>query len=78
MGMVGHHALPELPASSQLKRLQTSGTPQALRVSERAPRGELHRSGGGHYDVYEGGKSFDDVVRTELEFLHKHAAAPAS
>jgi hypothetical protein len=27
MGMVGHHALPELPASSQLKRLQTSGTP---------------------------------------------------
>ena len=30
MGMVGHHALPELPASSQLKRLQTSGTPQEL------------------------------------------------
>jgi hypothetical protein len=28
MGMVGHHAPPELPASSQLKRLQTSGTPQ--------------------------------------------------
>jgi hypothetical protein len=30
MGMVGHHALPELPASSQLQRLQTSGTPQGL------------------------------------------------
>jgi uncharacterized protein len=49
----------------------------ALRVAERAPHGELHRSRGGHYDVYEGGKSFDDVVRTELEFLHKHTAAPA-
>ena len=30
MGMVGHHALPELPASSQLDRLQTSGTPQGF------------------------------------------------
>ena len=30
MGMVGHHALPELPASSQLKRLQTSGTPHGV------------------------------------------------
>jgi uncharacterized protein len=50
----------------------------ALRVAERAPRGELHRSRGGHYDVYEGGKSFDDVVRTELEFLHEHTAVPVA
>jgi hypothetical protein len=30
MSMVGHHALLKLPASSQLKRLQTSGTPQGI------------------------------------------------
>jgi uncharacterized protein len=52
-------------------------TGPALRVAERAPRGELHRSRGGHYDVYAGGESFDDVVRVELDFLHRHAKAPA-
>ena len=35
--------------------------------------GEVHRSHGGHYDVYQGGKSFDDVIQVELEFLHRHA-----
>jgi uncharacterized protein len=49
----------------------------ALRAAETAPRGELYRSRGGHYDVYEGGESFEDVVRAELEFLHKHTLAPA-
>ena len=52
-------------------------TGPALRVAERAPRGELHRSRGGHYDVYAGGESFDDVLRVELEFLHRHAKTPA-
>jgi alpha-beta hydrolase superfamily lysophospholipase len=52
-------------------------TGPALRVAETAPCGELHRSHGGHYDVYEGGKSFDDVLRVELEFLHRHATTPA-
>lgn len=52
-------------------------TGPALRVAERAPRGELHRSRGGHYDVYQGGESFDDVLRVELEFLHQHAKTPA-
>ena len=52
-------------------------TGPALRVAEQAPRGELHRSHGGHYDVYEGGKSFDDVLRVELEFLHRHATTLA-
>jgi hypothetical protein len=33
----------------------------------------LFRSGGGHYDVYEGGASFTDVLRTEIDFLHRHA-----
>ena len=50
----------------------------AVRVTERAPHGELYRSRGGHYDVYEGGVSFDDVLRVELEFLHRHAKTPAS
>ena len=44
----------------------------AVRVTQKAPRGELYRSGGGHYDVYQGGKSFDDVLRVEVEFLHRH------
>jgi pimeloyl-ACP methyl ester carboxylesterase len=45
----------------------------AIRVTEKAHLGELYRSRGGHYDVYQGGASFDDVVRVELEFLHRHA-----
>jgi dienelactone hydrolase len=47
----------------------------ALRVADKAPRAELHRSRGGHYDVYEGGVDHDNVVRTEVEFLHRHAHA---
>jgi hypothetical protein len=35
--------------------------------------GEVHRSRGGHYDVYQGDQSFDDVIQAELEFLHRHA-----
>ena len=35
--------------------------------------GEVHRSHGGHYDVYQGVQSFDDVIQIELEFLHRHA-----
>jgi len=46
--------------------------PAALKVARRAPRAELFRSVGGHYDVYEGGAAFDDVLRTEVEFLHRH------
>jgi hypothetical protein len=49
----------------------------ALCVAERAPRGELHRTRGGHYDVYEGGESFEEALRVELEFLHRHAKLPA-
>ena len=45
----------------------------ALRVADNAQRGEVHRSRGGHYDVYQGGQSFDDVIQVELEFLHRHA-----
>jgi len=47
--------------------------PAALEVARRAPGAELFRSGGGHYDVYEGGASFTDVLRTEVDFLHRHA-----
>ncbi|WP_235947983.1 hypothetical protein [Nocardia terrae] len=39
----------------------------------RAPRGELYRSRGGHYDVYAGGLDHTDVLRVELEFLERHA-----
>jgi pimeloyl-ACP methyl ester carboxylesterase len=49
----------------------------ALRVAERAPKAELFRSRGDHYDVYEGGEDYDRVVNVEIEFLHRHARAPA-
>jgi pimeloyl-ACP methyl ester carboxylesterase len=49
----------------------------AIRVTEKAPLGELYRSRGGHYDVYQGGVSFDEVLRVELEFLHRHAKSRA-
>ena len=51
--------------------------PAALEVARRAPGAELFRSGGGHYDVYEGGASFTDVLRTEVDFLHRHAKTAA-
>ena len=49
----------------------------ALEVAHRAPGAELFRSAGGHYDVYEGGAGFTDVLRTEVEFLHRHARTAA-
>jgi hypothetical protein len=45
----------------------------ALAVADRAHQGELHRSKGGHYDVYDGGIAFDDVIEWEGEFLRRHA-----
>jgi len=47
--------------------------PAALQVARKAPGAELFRSVGGHYDVYEGGAGFADVLRTEVDFLHRHA-----
>jgi fermentation-respiration switch protein FrsA (DUF1100 family) len=46
-----------------------------LRVVERAPKAELFRSRGDHYDVYEGGEDYDRVVNAEVEFLQRHAHA---
>jgi pimeloyl-ACP methyl ester carboxylesterase len=45
----------------------------ALRVAEVAALAELHRSKGGHYDVYQGGVAFEEVLRLEVEFLRRHA-----
>ena len=45
----------------------------ALRVANRAPKGELYRSRGGHYDVYEGGEDYDNVLNVEVDFVHRHA-----
>ena len=41
--------------------------------AQRAPKSELYRSRGGHYDTYEGGEDYDNVLRLEVEFLHRHA-----
>src|SRR5712671_4053690 len=51
--------------------------PAALEVARKAPRAELFRSVGGHYDVYQGGASFADVLRTEVDFLHRHVKTAA-
>jgi hypothetical protein len=47
----------------------------ALRVVGKASHGELYRSRGGHYDVYEGGVDHDNVLNVEVEFLHRIATA---
>lgn len=52
-------------------------TGPALRVAARAPRGELYRSRGGHYDVYAGGLDHDSVVQVELAFLRRHGTVGA-
>jgi dienelactone hydrolase len=52
-------------------------TGPALQVADRAPHGELYRSRGGHYGPYEGGEDHDNVLRVEVEFLHRHGQARA-
>jgi hypothetical protein len=54
------------------QRQWSSAAIRALEVARKAPAAELFRSAGGHYDVYEGGASFADVLRTEVDFLHHH------
>jgi pimeloyl-ACP methyl ester carboxylesterase len=52
-------------------------TGPALRVAERAPKGELVRSRGDHYGVYQGGEDYDRVINAEVDFLHRHAQVRA-
>jgi uncharacterized protein len=52
-------------------------TRPALAVAVRAPRGELYRSRGEHYDVYAGGLDHDNVLRVEMAFLQRHAGMPS-
>jgi uncharacterized protein len=47
-------------------------TAPAVQVAARAARGELYRSRGGHYDVYQGGMDHANVIRVEVEFLRRH------
>jgi dienelactone hydrolase len=51
-------------------------TEAALAVATHAPRGELYRSRGGHYDVYAGGLDHEKVLRVETSFLHRHSEIP--
>lgn len=44
----------------------------AVRVAERAPRGEVKRYDAGHWTVYPGGQDFDAVVADQVEFLCRH------
>jgi uncharacterized protein len=46
----------------------------ALRVADHAPKSQLHRSRGSHYHLYKGGADHDNVVRVEVEFLHRRTA----
>ena len=49
-------------------------TRPALRVAEMAPHGEMFRSSGGHFDVYEGGIAHSEAIEAEVAFLHRHSA----
>jgi len=51
-------------------------TRPATQVAARAPRGELYRSKGGHYDVYAGGLDHENVLQVETSFLHRHSEMP--
>jgi uncharacterized protein len=53
-------------------------TRPAIRAAAKAPRGELYRSKGGHYDVYAGGLDHANVLNVEVSFLLRHARASAS
>ena len=44
----------------------------AVRVAERAPRGELRRYDADHWSVYPGGEAFEAVVSDQVEFLRRH------
>jgi predicted alpha/beta hydrolase len=51
----------------------------AIKAAHRAPRGELLRLPGGHYQPFLNG--YDEAVTTQLDFLHRHlhtAPAPES
>jgi fermentation-respiration switch protein FrsA (DUF1100 family) len=43
----------------------------AIAAAERAPRGELRRYPGGHFDLYRG-EAFERVVADETDFLTRH------
>jgi pimeloyl-ACP methyl ester carboxylesterase len=43
----------------------------AIRMAQRAPRGELRRYPGGHFEIYQG-EMFERVVADQLEFLRQH------
>jgi pimeloyl-ACP methyl ester carboxylesterase len=48
----------------------------AIAASLRAPRGELRRVGGGHWDIYVG-DGFEEAVALETEFLERHVPVAA-
>ena len=56
---------------------QYRARPGRARSRPQGTGAELFRSAGGHYDVYEGGASFADVLRTEVDFLHRHVKTAA-
>ena len=71
-----HYKSPSYCCTTQYLKRRTSPDVTALirhSLMGAQVAGEVHRSRGGHYDVYQGGQSFDDVIQVELEFLHRHA-----
>lgn len=49
----------------------------AIRMADRAPRGELRRYPGGHFGLYQG-ERFEHVISDQIEFLCEHGlTAPA-
>lgn len=47
----------------------------AVRMAERAPRGELRHYPGGHFGLYQG-ELFERVIDDQIRFLRQHGLAP--
>jgi uncharacterized protein len=58
---------------------EDQATPEELTrpIAERAPRGELKRYDGGHFDFYNAAHIRRQVMADQLEFLHRHLVPAA-
>jgi hypothetical protein len=59
-----------VPVVREKVRFVSGGAGPAVRAANRAPRGELVRMPGGHYEPFLGGH--EQAVEAELSFLRRH------
>ena len=71
----GHLGMPVLVCVADDDRITPPGP--AVRMAERAPRGELRRYPARHFEVYQG-EMFTQVVDDQVNFLRRHGLAAAA